>query len=146
MNNQISSSYSLYFPIFCIWRKLFKKIRNKVYLGPNASWGEWDAWPSVGWSLAWPWHPQGTLGGGRAAGGPLKYGQLARAPQEKSLGMEGSSLSLPLADPWQRWWKPGRVLAGQLKKHREVYAQQWDCWVVWQFYFQFFKESPHCSP
>ena len=27
-----------------------------------------------------------------------------------------------------------------------VYAQQWDCWVLWQFYFQFFKESPHCSP
>ena len=26
-----------------------------------------------------------------------------------------------------------------------VYAQQWDCWVVWQFYFQFFEESPHCS-
>ena len=26
------------------------------------------------------------------------------------------------------------------------YAQQWDCWVIWQFYFQFFKESPHCSP
>ena len=32
-----------------------------------------------------------------------------------------------------------------------VYAQQWDCWVVWQLYFQFFKErvckrvpfSPH---
>ena len=23
---------------------------------------------------------------------------------------------------------------------------QWDCWVVWQFYFQFFKESPPCSP
>ena len=23
-----------------------------------------------------------------------------------------------------------------------VYAQQWDCWVVWLFYFQFFKESP----
>ena len=23
-----------------------------------------------------------------------------------------------------------------------VYAQQWVCWVVWQFYFQFFKESP----
>ena len=21
-----------------------------------------------------------------------------------------------------------------------VYAQQWDCWVVWQIYFQFFKE------
>ena len=27
-----------------------------------------------------------------------------------------------------------------------VYAQEWDCWVIWQFYFQFFKESPHCSP
>ena len=27
-----------------------------------------------------------------------------------------------------------------------VYAQQWDCWVVWRFYFQFFKESLHCSP
>ena len=24
-------------------------------------------------------------------------------------------------------------------------AQKWDCWVIWQFYFQFFKESPHCS-
>ena len=27
-----------------------------------------------------------------------------------------------------------------------VYAQQWDCWVIWQFYFQVFKDSPHCSP
>ena len=27
-----------------------------------------------------------------------------------------------------------------------VYVQQWDCWVVWQFGFRFFKESPHCSP
>ena len=27
-----------------------------------------------------------------------------------------------------------------------VYAQQWDCWVVWQFYFQFFKDCPRCSP
>ena len=26
-----------------------------------------------------------------------------------------------------------------------VYAQQWDCWLILQFYFQFFKESPHCS-
>ena len=26
-----------------------------------------------------------------------------------------------------------------------MYAQQWDCWIVWQFYFQFFKEFPHCS-
>ena len=28
----------------------------------------------------------------------------------------------------------------------DVYAQQWDCWVVWQYYFQVFKESPHFSP
>ena len=27
-----------------------------------------------------------------------------------------------------------------------MYAQQWDCWVIRQFYFLFFKESPHCSP
>ena len=29
----------------------------------------------------------------------------------------------------------------------DVYAQQWYCWVIWQFYFVvvFFKESPHCS-
>ena len=27
-----------------------------------------------------------------------------------------------------------------------VYAQQWDCWIIRQFYFQFLKESPHCSP
>ena len=27
-----------------------------------------------------------------------------------------------------------------------VHAQQWDSWVIWQFYFQFFKESPHYSP
>ena len=26
-----------------------------------------------------------------------------------------------------------------------VYAQQWDCWVIWQIYFQYFKESPHYS-
>ena len=26
-----------------------------------------------------------------------------------------------------------------------MYAQQWDSWVIWQFYFQFFKESPYCS-
>ena len=25
-------------------------------------------------------------------------------------------------------------------------AQQWGCWIIRQFYFQFFKESPHCSP
>ena len=25
-------------------------------------------------------------------------------------------------------------------------AQQWDCWVIWQSYFQFFSQSPQCSP
>ena len=25
-------------------------------------------------------------------------------------------------------------------------CQQWDCWVIRQFYFQFLKESPHCPP
>ena len=25
-----------------------------------------------------------------------------------------------------------------------MYVQKWDCWVVWKFYSQFFKESPHC--
>ena len=24
-----------------------------------------------------------------------------------------------------------------------VYAQQWDCWVMWQFYFQFFLRNLH---
>ena len=28
----------------------------------------------------------------------------------------------------------------------DVYAQQWDCWVIQRFNFQVFKESPHCSP
>ena len=27
-----------------------------------------------------------------------------------------------------------------------VYAQQWDFWVEWQYCLQFFKESSHCSP
>ena len=27
-----------------------------------------------------------------------------------------------------------------------VDAQEWDCWVIRQFYFQFFKASPRCSP
>ena len=27
-----------------------------------------------------------------------------------------------------------------------VYAQKWDSWVIWKFYFQFFKKSPHCFP
>ena len=27
-----------------------------------------------------------------------------------------------------------------------VYAQEWDCWVIWWFYSQFFKESPYHLP
>ena len=23
-----------------------------------------------------------------------------------------------------------------------VYAQQWDCWIIWQLYFQFFEDPP----
>ena len=29
----------------------------------------------------------------------------------------------------------------QLNEH-----EQWDCWVIWQFYVHIFKEYPHCSP
>lgn len=25
-----------------------------------------------------------------------------------------------------------------------VYAQDWDCWVLWQLYFQFVEETPSC--
>ena len=27
-----------------------------------------------------------------------------------------------------------------------IYAQEWDCWIMWQLYFQFFKEQLYCSP
>ena len=27
-----------------------------------------------------------------------------------------------------------------------VYAQEWDCWVIWCFYSSFFKGSPYCLP
>ena len=25
-----------------------------------------------------------------------------------------------------------------------IYAQEWDCWIIWQFYFQFSEEPPYC--
>ena len=28
----------------------------------------------------------------------------------------------------------------------QVYAQELDCWVIWWFYSQLFKESPYCLP
>ena len=28
----------------------------------------------------------------------------------------------------------------------KVYAQEWDCWVIWWFYSQFFKDSPFHLP
>jgi len=42
----------------------------------------------------------------------------------------------------EHWGTCGSFNSGFLS----VYDQQRDCWVIWQFYFQFFKESPHCSP
>ena len=27
-----------------------------------------------------------------------------------------------------------------------VYDQEWNCWIIWQFYTQFFKEPLYCSP
>ena len=55
----------------------------------------------------------------------------------------------PSADEWIRkqccdehWGTRVSFASGFLS----VYAQQWDCWIIRQFYFQFFKESPHCSP
>lgn len=76
-------------------------------------------WAGVQLGLA----PRGDVRRGQSCPGPTEVwaaggGVTARAPQEKSLGMEGSSSPLPLADPWQRRWKPDRALAGRLKKHR----------------------------
>ena len=27
-----------------------------------------------------------------------------------------------------------------------IYVQEWDCWIIWQFYFQFFEEPLYCFP
>ena len=27
-----------------------------------------------------------------------------------------------------------------------IYAQEWDCWVIWYLYFYLFKELLYCSP
>ena len=35
------------------------------------------------------------------------------------------------------------ILVSSGKSH---YAQEWDCWVIWGFYSQFFKESPNYLP
>ena len=43
------------------------------------------------------------------------------------------------------WWPLGYTCLFPFWFPLCVY-QQWDCWVIWQFYFQFFKASPHCSP
>ena len=40
----------------------------------------------------------------------------------------------------EHWDTPVSFPSGFLS----VYAQQWDCWIIRQLYFQFFKESPHC--
>ena len=28
----------------------------------------------------------------------------------------------------------------------QMCAQEWDCWIIWQLYFQFFKKHPYCFP
>ena len=64
----------------------------------------------------------------------------------------------PFGDPWPSYLLPSHfhVLAivnsdaMDIGEHViflyygfiQVYAQEWDCWVIWKFYFQFFKESP----
>ena len=42
----------------------------------------------------------------------------------------------------------GEVVSGLIEADVTVVtdAQQWGCWIIRQFYFQFSKESPHCSP
>ena len=49
---------------------------------------------------------------------------------------------------WSKIFLPSSSSAGNLKMSviLGVYAQKWDCWVIWQFYFQFFKKSPPCFP
>ena len=27
-----------------------------------------------------------------------------------------------------------------------IYTQEWDCWIILQFYFSFFEDSPYCFP
>ena len=27
-----------------------------------------------------------------------------------------------------------------------IYTEEWNCWVIWQFQFQFFEKPPHCFP
>ena len=58
-----------------------------------------------------------------------------------------ASMLLPCPSCWKQcysehWGTRFFFTSGLLS----VYAQQWVCWVIWQFYFQFSKESPHCSP
>ena len=28
----------------------------------------------------------------------------------------------------------------------QMYAQEWDCWIIWQFYIQFSEDPPYCFP
>ena len=47
---------------------------------------------------------------------------------------------------WKSWLKTQYSRVSFPSGFLSVYAQQWGCWIIRQFYFQFFKESPHCSP
>ena len=28
----------------------------------------------------------------------------------------------------------------------QLYTQEWNCWIIWQFYIQFFEKPPYCIP
>ena len=39
-----------------------------------------------------------------------------------------------------------RILSNQCFPFLWLYIQEWNCWIIWQFYFQFFEEPPYCFP
>ena len=61
-----------------------------------------------------------------------------------------ATLASPQRSPGAPWLPGGWVFAPAPPHQTQALgtpgAQQWDCWIIRQFYFHFFKESPHCSP
>ena len=62
-----------------------------------------------------------------------------------------------LMDPWvastcgyhrQCWHEHGctNICSSSWFHFFWVYAQEWNCWILWQFYFQFFEDSSYCFP
>ena len=66
---------------------------------------------------------------------------LGFSRQEHQSGLPPSYCKQCCNEYWGRWvfFKYGFLM---------VYTQQWDCWVIWQFYTQIFKnkEYQQCSP